>query len=117
MGETKGGAPLALLAIAALVALVLWWNFRYAEERPRFVAVVSSRCPHCTRATGDMEASGTRGLFTLVDVDELGDDDDMQRRLIGIGYAGAVPFFANLESGRSVVGYLPHRDVLAALDA
>lgn len=99
----------SILAVALFAALVLYWSYRYSDARPRFIAVLSPSCPHCVRAETDMETFGTRGMFTVVDA------ADDQGHLRELGFRGDVPFLANLETGKTVTGYLPHKELLAAL--
>ncbi len=111
----KGLVPFSLVVIAVLVAIALAWGRMHARARPRYVAVVSSGCGHCRRAKGDMDAFGTRHMFHVMDVDDVSGDDQVMQQLSEMGYTGSVPFFANVESGSKVTGYMPHKDVLAAL--
>ena len=101
----------SILAIALFAALVLYWSYCYSDARPRFLAVLSPSCPHCVRAETDMETFGTRGMFTVVDAE----DANNQGQLRELGFSGDVPFLANIETGKSVTGYLPHKELLAAL--
>ena len=74
--------------------------------------------PHArtARAQGEMDAFGTRDMFHVIDAETLGDGEELQQ-MIDLGYTGSVPFFANVETGRRVVGYLPNKEVLSVLGA
>jgi hypothetical protein len=106
----------AVLAIALFAALVLYWSYCYSDARPRFIAVLSPSCPHCTRAETDMATFGTRGMFTVVDAEDAKSESN-QQQLHELGFRGDVPFLANIETGKSITGYLPHKELLAALTA
>jgi hypothetical protein len=104
----------SVLALALFAALVLYWSYCYSDARPRFVAVLSASCPHCARAERDMETFGTRAMFTVVDAAEAHRECNVGP-LKGLGFSGEVPFVANVETGKTVTGYLPHKELLAAL--
>jgi hypothetical protein len=55
-------------------------------------------------------------MFHVIDAETLGDGEELQQ-MIDLGYTGSVPFFANVETGRRVVGYLPNKEVLSVLGA
>jgi hypothetical protein len=114
MGSGVSAEHVSVLAIALFAALVLYWSYCYSDARPRFIAVLSPSCPHCARAETDMETFGTRGMFTVVDAADANSESN-QGPLRELGFSGDVPFLANVETGKSVTGYLPHKELLAAL--
>jgi hypothetical protein len=109
-----GMVPFSLLVIVVLLFMAMTWGRMYGAARPRFVAVVSHTCAHCVRAQGEMDAFGTRHMFHVIDAETLGEGEEL-RQMIDMGYTGSVPFFANVENGRKVIGYMPHKEILSVL--